>query len=91
MVYQWILACLPSIIAIISTVTMIVKTIKQFADLKKEVVDLKSLDNLKAVIEEDRKLQNEQFRKLEAAYNEVLTELTRVKHEQRVKEYEEQK
>lgn len=73
-IVEWVLAILPSLIAVLTMVGVIVKTIKSFTDLKKEVADMKALEEVKTQLKEVLK----ENRELKRTINETLTEITRV-------------
>lgn len=74
-IVEWIIAILPSVIAVLTTIGVIIKTLKEFASLKSQVVDLKALDDLKGEL---KQLVQENY-ELKKTLNETMTIIDRVK------------
>lgn len=76
-IIEWVLAALPSIIAVFTTVGVIVKTLKEFKSLKKQVTDMKAMedvrDQLKIILQENYQLKD-QLNKTIAKINHVKKE-----------------
>lgn len=74
LVYDLVVAWLPSIIAILTFVGVVFKLIKEFVALKKTVVDMKSIedvnDKMKQVLNENYELKKD--------INELLTKIDHV-------------
>lgn len=76
-IVEYIIAILPSFIAVLSTVGLIWKTIKQFAKLKTDVENMTAMEDirnqLKEVLQENAKLKKQ--------LNETLTKIDNVHRE----------
>ena len=70
-------AATPAIVAIAGIIAAVCKLMKSFNELKGEVVNVKEYTDLKKELKEAHK----ENRELKKQLNEVLTALTRVKHE----------
>ena len=62
-IVEWVIAILPSVIAVLSTVGLIWKTIKQFAKLKTDVENMTAMEDirnqLREVLQENASLKKE--------------------------------
>ena len=62
-IIEWIIAVLPSVIAVLTTVGVIVKTLKDFKELKKQVTDMKAIEDireqLKMILQENYQLKSQ--------------------------------
>ena len=62
-IIEWIIAVLPSVIAVLTTVGVIVKTLKEFNALKKQVTDMKAMEDvreqLKMILQENYQLKSQ--------------------------------
>lgn len=76
-IVQWIIAILPSVIAVATTIATIIKTLKEFASLKAQVVDLKALDELKVQLQQ---VMTENY-ELKRTLNETMTKIDQVKRD----------
>lgn len=76
-IVQWVIAALPSVIAVLSTVGIIIKTLKEFKKLKNQVTDMKAMedvrDQLKMILQENYQLKD-QLNKTIAKINHVNKE-----------------
>ena len=76
-IVQWVLAALPSIIAVFTTIGVIIRTLKEFKALKKQVTDMKAMedvrDQLKMILQENYQLKD-QLNKTIAKMNHVNKE-----------------
>lgn len=75
LVYDLVVAWLPSIIALGTFIGVVVKIIKEFASLKKEVTDMKDIKDIKLQL---RTLSEENCT-LKKQLNELLTKIDHVK------------
>lgn len=62
-IIEWIIAVIPSVIAVLTTVGVIVKTLKDFKELKKQVTDMKAIEDireqLKMILQENYQLKSQ--------------------------------
>lgn len=62
-IIEWIIAVIPSVIAVLTTVGVIVKTLKEFKALKKQVTDMKAMEDvreqLKMILQENYQLKSQ--------------------------------
>ena len=76
-IVEYIIAILPSVIAVLSTVGLIWKTIKQFAKLKTDVENMTAMEDirnqLREVLQENASLKKQ--------INETLTKIDKVHRE----------
>lgn len=76
-IVEWVIAILPSVIAVLSTVGLIWKTVKQFTKLKTDVENMTAMEDirnqLKEVLQENAKLKKQ--------LNETLTKIDNVHRE----------
>lgn len=76
-IVEYIIAILPSVIAVLSTVGLIWKTVKQFTKLKTDVENMTAMEDirnqLKEVLQENAKLKKQ--------LNETLTKIDNVHRE----------
>lgn len=76
-IIEWIIAVLPSVIAVLTTVGVIVKTLKDFKELKKQVTDMKAIEDireqLKMILQENYQLKS-QLDKTIAKMNHIYKE-----------------
>lgn len=73
-IIEWVIAILPSLIAVFTTIGMIVKVIHQFADVKKDVADMKCIEDLK---EQMTQVLKENY-ELKKTLNETMTKIDHV-------------
>ena len=61
-IIEWVIAVIPSIIAVLTTVGVIIKTLKEFKALKQQVTDMKAMEDvkeqLKMVLQENYELKS---------------------------------
>lgn len=73
-IVEWVIAILPSVIAVVTVLVSVLKTLKEFSSVKKDVADMKCIDELKTelgqVIDENYELKK--------TLNEVLTKMDHV-------------
>ena len=74
LVYELIIAWLPSLIAVGTALGVVIKVCKEFVALKKQVVDMKELTDAKAQMGQILKENYE----LKKTMNELLTKIDRV-------------
>lgn len=76
-IVEWVIAIIPSIIAVLSTVGLIWKVIKNFKKLKDDVSNMTAMEDirnqLKEVLQENAKLKKQ--------LNETLTKIDKVHRE----------
>lgn len=76
-IVQWVIAALPSVIAVFTTIGTIIRTLKEFKALKKQVTDMKAIedvrDQLKMILQENYQLKD-QLNKTIAKMNHVNKE-----------------
>ena len=76
-IVEYIIAVLPSVIAVFTTIGVIIKTLKEFKSLKKQVTDMKAMedvrDQLKMILQENYQLKD-QLNKSIAKINHVNKE-----------------
>ena len=76
-IVQWVLAALPSVIAVFTTIGVIIRTLKEFKALKRQVTDMKAMedvrDQLKMILQENYQLKD-QLNKTIAKMNHVNKE-----------------
>ena len=76
-IVEWVIAVIPSIIAVLSTVGLIWKVIKNFKKLKDDVSSMTAMEDirnqLKEVLQENAKLKKQ--------LNETLTKIDKVHRE----------
>lgn len=76
-IVEWIIAVIPSVIAVLTTVGVIIKTLREFKQLKKQVTDMKAMedvrDQLKMILQENYQLKS-QLDKAIAKFNHVNKE-----------------
>lgn len=73
-IVEWIIAILPSVIAVLSFVAVIWKTLREFKATKDEVVDLKELTEVKNQM---RQVLNENY-ELKKSIKELLTKIDKI-------------
>lgn len=61
-IVEYIIAVLPSVIAVFTTIGVIIKTLKEFKALKQQVTDMKAMedvrDQLKMILQENYELKS---------------------------------
>lgn len=76
-IVQWVIAALPSVIAVFTTIGVIIRTLREFKALKKQVTDMKAMedvrDQLKMILQENYQLKD-QLNKTIAKINHVNKE-----------------
>ena len=51
-IVEWVIAVLPSVIAVLTTVGLIVKTLREFTALHKQVTDMKAMEDVKTQLKQ---------------------------------------
>ena len=51
-IVEWVIAILPSVIAVLTTVGLIVKTLREFTALHKQVTDMKAMEDVKTQLKQ---------------------------------------
>ena len=76
-IVEYVVAILPSVIAVFTTIGVIIKTLKEFKALKQQVTDMKAIedvrDQLKMILQENYQLKD-QLNKTIAKINHVNKE-----------------
>lgn len=61
-IVEWVVAILPSVIAVLTTVGLVVKTLKEFTALHNQVTDMKAMEDvktqLKLILQENYELKS---------------------------------
>ena len=76
-IVQWVVACLPSIVAVITTFVSIFKLLRDFKKLKLDVKDANAMTELRAQLRQIAKENYELKKKL----NEYLTKIDHVRRD----------
>ena len=76
-IVEYVVAILPSVIAVFTTIGVIIKTLKEFKSLKQQVTDMKAIEDvreqLKMILQENYQLKD-QLNKTIAKINHVNKE-----------------
>ena len=61
-IVEWVIAILPSVIAVLTTVGLVFKTLREFTALHKQVTDMKAMEDvktqLKLILQENYELKS---------------------------------
>lgn len=81
-IVEWIIAILPSLVAIISFVGITIKTLKEFRESKSEIFTFKDLTEVKKELKEVKNLLKKEVQDnydLKKQMNELLTKIDHIK------------
>lgn len=61
-IVEWVIAILPSVIAVLTNVGLVIKTLREFTALHKQVTDMKAMEDvktqLKLILQENYELKS---------------------------------
>lgn len=78
-IVQWVIAALPSVIAVLTTVGLIIRTLKDFKALKAQVADMKAVEDIR----DQLKLLLQENYALKAQLNKTIAKLNKVKYDEK--------
>lgn len=81
MITQWIIAILPSVIAVISAAVMVIKGLKELKETKVAVVDMKKIEEYtKTMKNEVTKLMDENY-ELKKQLRELINKIDKIRRD----------
>lgn len=76
-IVEWVVAILPSVIAVLTTVGLVVKTLKEFTALHNQVTDMKAMEDVKTQL----KLVLQQNYELKSKLDKTIAKMNHVQKE----------
>lgn len=76
-IVEWVVAILPSVIAVLTTVGLVVKTLKEFTALHNQVTDMKAMEDVKTQL----KLLLQQNYELKSKLDKTISKMNHVQKE----------
>lgn len=76
-IVEWVVAILPSVIAVLTTVGLVVKTLKEFTALHNQVTDMKAMEDVKTQL----KLLLQQNYELKSKLDKTIAKMNHVQKE----------